>query len=76
MYIEFTLHGSEGEMHSSCEIALQEYFLNVYQMHKNEEAAGDAVDKAIDAARRSIQLNGKSADAHGLFADLYGRKIS
>jgi len=34
------------------------------------------VDKAIDAAQRSIQLNDKSADAHSLFADLYGRRIS
>ncbi len=63
-------------MHSSCEIAAQESFLNVYRMYKNEEAAGDAVDKPIDAARRSIHLNDKSANAHSLLADLYGRKIS
>ena len=63
-------------MHSSCEIAAQESFLNVYRMYKNEEAAGDAVDKPIDAARRSIQLNDKSANAHSLLTDLYGRKIS
>jgi len=33
------------------------------------------VDKAIDAAQHSIQLNDKSGDAHSLLADLYGRKF-
>src|SRR6202165_4906028 len=55
---------------------VQEYFLDVYEMRKDKKAAGGAVDKAIDAAQRSIQLNDKSADAHSLLADLYGRKIS
>jgi tetratricopeptide (TPR) repeat protein len=55
---------------------VHEYFLDVYEMRKDKKAAGEAVDKAIDAAQRSIQLNDKSADAHSLLADLYGRKIS
>jgi len=55
---------------------VQEYFLDVYEMRKDKRAAAEAVDKAIDAVRRSIQLNDKSADAHSLLADLYGRKIS
>jgi tetratricopeptide (TPR) repeat protein len=55
---------------------LHEYFLDVYEMRKDKKVAGEAVDKAIDAAQRSIQLNDKSADAHSLLADLYGRKIS
>src|ERR1700694_510468 len=55
---------------------VQEYFLDVYEMRKDKKAAGEAADKAIDAAQRSIQLNDKSADAHSLLADLYGRKIS
>src|SRR6202171_2073292 len=55
---------------------VQEYFLDVYEMRKDKKAAGEAVDKAIDAAQRSIQLNDKSGDAHSLLADLYGRKIS
>jgi cytochrome c-type biogenesis protein CcmH/NrfG len=55
---------------------VQEYFLDVYEMRKDKRAATGAVDKALDAARRSIQLNDKSADAHCLLADLYGRKIS
>jgi cytochrome c-type biogenesis protein CcmH/NrfG len=55
---------------------IQEYLLDVYEMRKDKRTAGEAVDKAIDAARRSIQLNDQSADAHSLLADLYGRKIS
>jgi cytochrome c-type biogenesis protein CcmH/NrfG len=55
---------------------VQEYFLDVYEMRKDKRAATGAVGKALDAARRSIQLNDKSADAHCLLADLYGRKIS
>src|SRR2546427_8501726 len=55
---------------------VHEYFLDVYEMRKDKKAAGEAVDKAIDVAQRSIQLNDKSADAHSLLADLYGRKIS
>jgi cytochrome c-type biogenesis protein CcmH/NrfG len=55
---------------------VQEYLLDDYEMRKDKKAAGDAVDKAIDAAQRSIQLNDKSADTHSLLADLYGRKIS
>ena len=55
---------------------VQGYLLDVYELRKEKGAAGDAVDKAIEAAQRSIQLNDKSADAHSLLADLYGRKIS
>jgi len=55
---------------------VQEYFLDVYEMRKDKRAAAEAVDKALDAARRSIHLNDKSTDAHSLLADLYGRKIS
>src|SRR6202171_1882688 len=32
---------------------VQEYFLDVYEMRKDKKAAGEAVDKAIDAAQRS-----------------------
>lgn len=55
---------------------VQGYFVDVYEMRKDKTAAGETVDKAIDSAQRSIQLNDKSADAHSLLADLYGRKIS
>jgi tetratricopeptide (TPR) repeat protein len=52
------------------------YFADVYEMRKDKKAAAEAVDKAIEAVQRSVQLNDKSADAHSLLADLYGRKIS
>jgi tetratricopeptide (TPR) repeat protein len=55
---------------------VQGYFADVCEMRKDKKAEAESVDKAIDAAQRSIQLNDKSADAHSLLADLYGRKIS
>ncbi len=55
---------------------VQGYFLDVYEIRRDKKAAVEAVDKAIDAALQSIQLNDKSADAHSVLADLYGRKIS
>lgn len=55
---------------------MQSYLLDAYEIRKDKKAASAAVDKAIEAAQRSIQLNDKSADAHSLLADLYGRKIS
>ncbi len=58
------------------DLATVESFLaDVAEMRKGKNAAAAAVDKAIEAAQRSIQLNDKSADAHSLLADLYGRKI-
>jgi hypothetical protein len=55
---------------------VQGYFADVYEMRKDKKAAAEAVDKAIEAVQRFIQVNDKSADAHNLMADLYGRKIS
>jgi len=49
---------------------------DVAETGKDKKPASAEVDKAIDAVQRSIQLNDKSADAHSLLADLYGRKIS
>jgi tetratricopeptide (TPR) repeat protein len=54
---------------------VRSYLMDVYEMRKDKKAAAIAVDKAIEAVQRSIQLNDKSADAHSLLADLYGRKI-
>jgi tetratricopeptide (TPR) repeat protein len=54
---------------------VQGYLVDVYEMRKDKKAAAAAIDKAIEAAQRSIQLNDKSSDAHSLLADLYGRKI-
>jgi tetratricopeptide (TPR) repeat protein len=55
---------------------VESYLVDVAQARKDKKAAATAVEKAIEAVQRSIQLNDKSADAHSLLADLYGRKIS
>jgi cytochrome c-type biogenesis protein CcmH/NrfG len=55
---------------------VQAYLADVCEMRKDKKAASVAVDNAIEAVQHSIQLNDKSADAHSLLADLYGRKIS
>jgi tetratricopeptide (TPR) repeat protein len=55
---------------------VQAYLADVYEARRDKKSAGAAVDKAIEAAQRSLQLNEKSADTHSLLADLYGRKIS
>jgi tetratricopeptide (TPR) repeat protein len=52
------------------------YLVDVAELRKDKKAANAALDKAIEAAQHSIKLNDKSADAHSLLADLYGRKIS
>jgi tetratricopeptide (TPR) repeat protein len=55
---------------------IQGYFADVYELRKDKKAAAEAVAKAVEAVQRSLELNDKSADAHSLLADLYGRKIS
>lgn len=55
---------------------INSYLLDVYEMKKDKTSAAAAVDRAIDSVQHSIQLNDKTADAHSLLADLYGRKIS
>jgi tetratricopeptide (TPR) repeat protein len=54
---------------------VQGYLADAYELRKEKKQASAAVDKAIEAAQHSIQLDDKSADAHSLLADLYGRKI-
>jgi len=51
------------------------YLADDYEMKKDKKAEVAAVDRAIELALHSIQLNDKSAEAHSLLADLYGRKI-
>ncbi len=36
---------------------VHEYFLDAYEMRKDKKAAGETVDKAIDAAQRSIRTS-------------------
>lgn len=52
------------------------YLADVYEMKEDKKSALAAVDKAIDSVQHFTQLNDKSAVAHSLSADLYGRKIS
>jgi tetratricopeptide (TPR) repeat protein len=51
------------------------YLVDVAESRKDKKAAIAALDQAIEAAQRAIQRDDKSADAHSLLADLYGRKI-
>jgi tetratricopeptide (TPR) repeat protein len=61
---------------SQYKLALVEnYLVDVAESRKDKRAAIAALDKAIEADQRAIQLDEKSADAHSLLADLYGRKI-
>jgi cytochrome c-type biogenesis protein CcmH/NrfG len=55
---------------------VESYLVDVADARKDKKAATAALERAIDAVQRSIQLNDNSADAHSLLADLYGRKIS
>jgi tetratricopeptide (TPR) repeat protein len=51
------------------------YLIESHASRGDQKSAEQALDDAITAVQRSISLNGKSADAHSLLADLYGRKI-
>jgi tetratricopeptide (TPR) repeat protein len=55
---------------------VESYLADAAELRKDKKAASVAVDRAIEAARRSIWALEKSADAHSLLADLNGRKIS
>lgn len=51
------------------------YLVESYAARHENKRAEQALEEAITAAQRSIGLDDKSADAHCLLADLYGRKI-
>ena len=75
--LEQRLNQNANDAQTPYQLALvQAYLADVYEARKDKKSAGTAVDKAIEAAQRSLELNEKSADAHSLLADLYGRKIS
>jgi tetratricopeptide (TPR) repeat protein len=52
------------------------YRVEAYAAHGGQKDAERALDEAIANVQQSLKLNEKSADAHSLLADLYGRKIS
>jgi tetratricopeptide (TPR) repeat protein len=51
------------------------YRSQAYTMRHDKKNAEQALDEAIENLQQSIKLNEKSADAHSLLADCYGRKI-
>lgn len=55
---------------------VQSYQAEAFSEHNNKRDAERALDDAITSAQRAIAINDKSAAAHSLLADLYGRKIS
>src|SRR4029077_9217480 len=52
------------------------YLVESYAPRHENKRAEQALDDAIAAAQHCLELDDKSADAHSLLADLYGRKIS
>ena len=52
------------------------YRVEAYAAHGDKKDAERALDEAIANVQQALELNEKSADAHSLLADLYGRKIS
>src|SRR5215471_4383137 len=54
---------------------VDQYRCNAYLQHGDKKNAERALDSAIASVQQSIKLNGSSADAHSLLADLYGQKI-
>jgi tetratricopeptide (TPR) repeat protein len=52
------------------------YRCEAYAAHAGKKKAESALDEGIGNVQQSLKLNEKSADAHSLLADLYGRKIS
>jgi tetratricopeptide (TPR) repeat protein len=52
------------------------YLIDAHLRNHDKKNAEHALDDAIAAVQKSISLNDKSADAHSLLADLYGRKTT
>ena len=75
-HLEQRIAQNPNDFQAQYDLALvHSYLIDVYESKKDKKAASASVDKAIEAAQRAIQLNDKSADAHCLLGDLYGRKI-
>jgi tetratricopeptide (TPR) repeat protein len=51
------------------------YRADAYTLRHDKKNAERALDEAIENLLQSLKLNEKSADAHSLLADCYGRKI-
>ena len=58
------------------DLARTDYYLErVKELQKDNKAAERELDSAVENARRAIDLDDRSSDAHALLADLYGMKI-
>ena len=54
---------------------VESYRSSAYSLHNDKKKAERALDESMASVEQSLKLNEKSADAHSLLADLYGRKI-
>lgn len=54
---------------------VESYRSSACSMRNDKKKAEHALDEAMASVQQSLKLNEKSADAHSLLADLYGRKI-
>ncbi len=52
------------------------YLIESHAARHDNKRAEQALEGAIAAVQHCLELDDKSADAHSLLADLYGRKIS
>jgi tetratricopeptide (TPR) repeat protein len=55
---------------------VQSYQVDAFSQHNQKKDAERALEDAITSVQRAIAINDKSADAHSMLADLYGRKFS
>lgn len=51
------------------------YLVQAKERQHDKRGAQRAIDSGLDDARRAIALDDRSAEAHALLGDLYGRKI-
>jgi len=54
---------------------VQFYRCSALSLHGDKKKAEHALDEAMVSVQQSLKLDEKSADAHSLLADIYGRKI-
>ena len=54
---------------------VESYRSSAWSLHGDKKKAERALDEAMVSVQQSLKLNEKSAAAHSLLADLYGRKI-
>jgi Flp pilus assembly protein TadD len=63
-------------VYSFQEARANQYLCEALAAHGDKKNAERALDAAIDNVQLALRLNEKSAEAHSLLADLYGRKIT